>query len=101
MPMVSYAYVSLYATSDNETHFRMFSSIWWKISRFQLSRFTLAVGFRVAEHFCSHFRLNGASQIFRGEFGTRRLPAKLPRSCGVASSSMPVTVPRMKWRRGT
>lgn len=94
---VSHTYISLYATSDNETHFRMVQVRLGLVEDFAIPAQPLYIGGTLLSRraFCSHFRLNGVNQIFHGESGTRRLLAKSPPSCGALSSIMPVTAPRI------
>jgi hypothetical protein len=103
MQSISHTYISLYATSDNETHFRMVQVRLDLVEDFAIPAQALYIGGTLSSRraFLLAFPPNGVNQMFHGESGTRRLPAKSPRSCRAISSIMPVTAPRMKWDRGT
>lgn len=61
---VSHTYVSLYATPDNETHFRIVPIQFDLVENFAIPAWPLYIGGTLPSRraFCSLFRLTGANQ---------------------------------------
>lgn len=103
MVPISHTYTSIYATPDNETHFRTVRVQFDPVENFAVPAQPVCIGGSQvsSKAFFLAFPPSGANQISNMESGTRRLSVNSAQSCGVGSSLTPPMVPPLTWGRGT